>query len=432
MLDVGVGFEWESNIENYNLRYDFTHNLSQSLNLNYGFGGVYYTFNPGKILPNVENSQVNYQKLDEKYAFEPSLYLEAEQKIIPNLTARYGMRYSRFYRLGAQTLTNYVGNQAVVYNSSLGIYESGTPAGTTSYEKREIIQSFGGFEPRLSLSYRFNESSSLKASFNTMQQYIHLVSNTSSPTPLDIWTPSGDFIEPQKGQQYALGYFKKISGYTFDTELYYKTVNNRMDYIDGAELIANNNIETEILPGESRAYGLELMVKKTSGKLRGWVSYTLAKSEQRVTGRNELESGINNGEWYRSNYDRLHDLSLTGSYHLNEKWSFGANFIYQTGRPTTYPIGQYSYQGVSVPLYGERNSSNLPDYHHLDVSATLTPRKNNNRKWHSEWVFSIYNLYGRKNAYSLSFGTNENTGRNEATRLSIFGVIPSVTYNFKF
>jgi outer membrane receptor protein involved in Fe transport len=292
------------------------------------------------------------------------------------------------------------------------------------------------------MAYSFDANTSIKASVTRLSQYLHLLSNTSSPTPLDVWTPSGPYIKPQLLDQYAFGYFKNLrdGAYGLETEIFYKDIENRIDYIDGANLIANDAIEQVILNGEARAYGLELMLRKNEGDLTGWLSYTLSKSEQRTTGRtstvdngrSNLESGINFGNWYNTPYDKTHDISLYGSYQLNEKWRFNSNFIFQTGQPTNYPVGQFEFEGIIVPFYGLRNQERLPTYHRMDISASLTPRKNKNRKLQTEWVFSIYNLYNRMNAASINFRQNEDTGRNEAVKTSIFGIVPSVTYNFKF
>jgi outer membrane receptor protein involved in Fe transport len=267
-----------------------------------------------------------------------------------------------------------------------------------------------------------------------MTQYLQLVSNTSSPTPLDVWTPSDNFIRPQIADQVAIGYFSNFhdNDYSLEVESFYKKIKNRIDYIDGADLIANEAIEQVILNGRMRAYGLEVMIRKNTGRLSGWVSYTLSRSEQQTPGRTALESGINNGQWYKSVYDKLHNLAVTSSYSLNKKWNFGANFVIQSGQPVTYPSAQYVYQGITVPSYGMRNENRLPTYHHLDVSATYTPKPDKNKGWQAEWVFSIYNIYNRHNAASISFSQNETTGRNEAVRFSIFGIVPAVSYNFKF
>lgn len=205
-----------------------------------------------------------------------------------------------------------------------------------------------------------------------------------------------------------------------------------MDYIDGADLIANEAIEQVVLNGRMRSYGLEILFRKNTGKLSGWIAYTLSRSEQQTPGRNASESGINNGDWYKSAYDKLHNVAVTGTYTLSKKWNFGANFTLQSGQPVNYPTSQYVFQGVTVFTYGLRNENRLPLYHHLDVSATYTPKPDKKKGWQSEWVFSIYNLYGRKNAASISFRQNADSGMNEAVKLSIFGLVPSISYNFKF
>ena len=344
------------------------------------------------------------------------------------------MRFSRFSRLGGQNITNYINNQPVVYNSELGIYEEGEELDETFFKKSESIETFNNFEPRLGLSYQLNESSSVKASYTRTSQYLHLLSNTSAVTPLDVWTPSGKYIKPQLSNQYAVGYYKNIndSKYSLEFETYYKTTKNRIDYVDGSNLIGNNTIETEILNGEARAYGFEVLLKKNEGDFTGWFAYTLSKSEQRTLGGKAGGPGINKGNWYNTSYDRTHDFSLTGIYKLTDKWSFSSNLVYQTGRPVTYPNGQYQHEGLSIASYAGRNESRLPAYHRLDISATLTPKSAATNKWKGEWVFGIYNVYNRKNAASISFNQNEDTGQNEASRTAIFGMIPSITYNFKF
>lgn len=429
-----VGFKWDSGIKNYNVKYDFKHYISDKFKLNYGVSGIYYEFNPGTIIPSTSESGINPDQLDKKYAFEPSIYLDAENQLSKKITVAYGLRYSLFYRLGSSTINYYDNNSPVVFDPDMQIYEKGTPTSTKYFGKNKVIQDYNNLEPRFSVSYQLNDDQSIKASYNRMTQYLQLISNTSSPTPLDVWMPSDNYIKPQIADQLALGYFRNIKdgAYSLEVESFYKKIQNRLDYIDGADLIANNAIEQVILNGRMRAYGLEVMVKKNEGRFNGWVSYTLSKSQQQTPGRTPEETGINNGEWYSSAYDKTHNLAITSAYNLNEKWSFGANFVLQSGQPVTYPNGQYEYLGITVPSYGLRNENRLPAYHHLDVSATLTPRKNKDRNWKAEWVFSIYNLYNRSNAASINFRQNSDTGLNEAVRLSIFGIVPAVSYNFKF
>lgn len=431
-----VGFEWNSGITNYNLKYDFKHYSSNSFKLSYGINTIYSKFNPGKIIPNREDSKIVAEKLIDKYANEFATYIDAEHKINDKLRFQYGVRFSHFTRLGQDELNQYENNEAVTYNNTFKKYESAEAISTESFKRNTVIRDFNNFEPRFSMSYILNDNTSIKGSYNRMAQYLHLLSNTASPAPLDVWTPSGKYIKPQLLNQYALGYFKtlKEGDYSIEGEVFYKDIQNRIDYINGANLVANNEIETVILNGKARAYGLEVLLKKNEGKLNGWLAYTLSKSEQLTAGRTANEPGINNGEWYNTPYDKTHDFSINASYELNQKWQFTTNFVFQTGQPTNYPVGQYELQGLNVPIYDDnkRNTDRLAAFHRLDISATLTPEKNKERKCKGEWIFGIYNLYGRQNAASLTFRQNMETNRNEAVQTSIFGIVPSVTYNFKF
>lgn len=429
-----VGFDWESGIQNFNLKYDFKHYINNNFKLEYGLNSIYYKFNPGEINPIDETSGINPFKLIDKYALENAIYLDAEHKISNKLSLSYGARFSTFHRLGQDELNIYEDDNPIIFNEELQIYEKAEPIGTESYNRSDVIASFANIEPRLSIAYQLNDNSSIKGSYNRMSQYLHLLSNTSSPTPLDVWAPSGKYIEPQLLDQVAVGYFRTFSNNLFSLEIegFYKTIQNRVDYIDGANLIANDAIEQIILNGKAKAYGLEFLLRKNEGRFTGWLSYTLSKSEQQTPGRTPEEPGINNGEWYRTPWDKTHDISFTGSYELNKKWSVSSNFLFQTGIPATFPNGQYQYNGITVPSYEARNSSRLPAYHRLDVAFSFNPNPNSTKRFKGNWVFSVYNIYNRKNAASISFRENRTSGINEATRLSIFGIVPSVTYNFKF
>lgn len=429
-----VGLDWESDIKNYNFKYDFKHYISNNFILNYGLNSVYYKFNPGTINPYGADSGINPDQIARKYAFENALYISAEQKLSEKLSINYGLRYSNFQRLGEEDVNIYANNQAVIFNQEFQIYEEAVPTGTVHYGTNKKIVSFDNLEPRLAIAYSLNDNQSIKIGYNRMSQYIHLISNTASASPLDIWAPSDQYLKPEILDQIALGYFQnfKDDKYSLEVETFYKKVKNKADYIDGAELIANDAIERVLLNGEARSYGLELMIKKNTGNLTGWISYTLSKAEQRTPGRNASEPGINNGEWYRANYDKRHNLSITGAYALNPKWSFGGIFTYQTGKAATFPNGKYEYQGITIANYGSRNDDSLSAYHHLDLSATYIPKPDKKKGWQGEWVFSIYNVYNRSNAAAYTFGQNETSGLSETRRTSIFGVIPSVTYNFKF
>ena len=433
-LELGfVEFDWVSGIRNFNLKYDFKHYITDKIKLQYGINSIYYKFNPGEIKPTKASSGINPFKLIDKYAFENALYIDAEHKISNNLALSYGFRLSSFYRLGQDELNVYQDNQAVVFNEDFQIYEKADPIDTETYKRSDVIESFHNIEPRASVAYQLSSNSSIKASYNRMSQYLHLLSNTNSPTPLDIWTPSGKYVKPQLLDQYAIGYFQNFNNNRFSLELesFYKKVKNRIDYIDGADLIANNAIEQVILNGRSRAYGLEMLFRKNEGQFKGWLAYTLSKSEQQTPGRTVIETGINNGNWYNTPHDKTHDISFTGSYDWNNKWKISTNFLFQTGQPATFPNGQYQYNGVIIPSYSGRNSDRLPSYHRLDLSLNYTPKPNKNNGLQGNWVFSIYNIYNRRNANSISFDRNTDTGRNEATRLAIFGIVPSISYNFK-
>ncbi len=427
-----IGFQFDTGISNLNLKYDFSHFISEKVELRYGLNSIYYKFMAGEISPTSGTSGINAFKLTDKYAFENAIYVETELKLTEKLTVQAGLRFSTFNRMGQDALNIYTNDNPILFNETLQIYQKATPIDTISFSRNKTIKSFANLEPRFSAAYRLNNTSSLKASYNRMAQYIHIISNTTSPTPFDIYAPSGKYIEPQLADQVAIGYFKKFENYSMEVESYYKIVKNRLDYVDDADLIANNAIEQILLTGKARAYGLEFLFKKTTGKLQGWIAYTVSKSEQQTPGRNASEPGINNGDWYDTAWDKTHNIAITAQYELTDKWSFGANLIYQTGRPSTFPSGQYEYNNIVIPVYESRNSSRLADFHHLDLSATWIPKPNSEKRWKGEWVFSVYNAYNRRNAASISFSENTDIGRNEAVRFSIFGIIPAITYNFKF
>ena len=425
-----VGFDWKSGIKNLNFKFDLKNYYSNIFQFNYGLNVIYYDFNPGTIGPLTPDSGFNFSRLNKKYAFENSTYFDVIHKINSQLSMRYGIRLNQFLRLRQNGLQQYANDDPLYYDNDLKIYDPATPLAGNFDNNSSVFKTYNNIEPRINISYSFNNQS-IKASYNRLNQYLHLISNTSSPTPLDIWVPSGPYIKPQKLDQYALGYYKRIKNIKIETEIFFKKIKNRLDYIDGADLVANDNIETVILPGKSRAYGFEILLKKSEGRHKFMVAYTLSKSEQKTPGRNSLEDGINFSNWYNTPYDKPHDFSINSEYILSKKLKIVGNFIYQTGQPTNYPNSQYTYMNLNVPNYGKRNSQRLPNYHRLDINLTLTPEKKN-KKIESSWVFGIYNLYDRDNASSIIFRRNNETLKNEAVQISIFGIVPSVTYNFKF
>lgn len=429
-----LDFDWVSDIKNYNLKYDLKYYASDKFKLNFGISGITYKFNPGEIKPTSETSAINYDLLEQKKALESAVYINAEHKLSSKVSLQYGLRYSNFIRFGGQYLDNYENNLPVYYEQTLGIYERGNTIGKTYYQGNDKIADFNNWEPRLALLYKLNKSASLKAAYSKTSQYIHLLSNTATVTPLDVWTPSGKYIKPQLSDQYSIGYFKdfKDNIFSLEIEAYYKTVDNRIDYIDGSDLIGNDHIETEVLNGELKSYGLEFLLRKNEGRFTGWLAYTLSKAKQRTPGGKSGGPGINDGKWYKSAHDRTHDISFTASYKLNKKLTFSSNLIFQSGRPVTYPNGQYQYEDLSIASYDRRNANRLPAYHRVDIALSYKPMRKPKNKIKGEWVFGIYNLYNRQNAAAISFGQNIDTGVNEATRTAIFGIVPSVTYNFKF
>ena len=425
-----VGFDWDSGIQNFNVKYDLSYNISEKITLETGVQATYYSFNPGYIQPLTATSGFNTEQLQNKFAAEGSVYLSAKHDIAPKLALHYGLRINQFNRLAQSGLLEYANNQPLSYNPSLGIYQQGTALGF--YSKAESKQNYTNLEPRFTLAYR-QERSAWKASYQRVNQYLHLISNTTSPTPLDVWTPSGRYLKPQQSDQWALGYVTESeNGNSLEAEVFYKHTDNRYDYIDGAELVANEAIEQILLPGTARAYGLELLFKKTQGKVTGMAGYTWSRAEQITPGQHPNEPGINQGDWYRSAYDKTHELSLNLSYNHSKKWKWDANAILQTGQPITYPLGQYEFMGTRVPSFGQRNGQRLPTYHRIDIAATLTPAKQQDKKIKGSWVFGIYNIYNRRNAATISFKQDPETGKNQAYKLSIFGIIPSVTYNIRF
>ena len=428
-LDFGlVEFDWNLGITNFNLKYDFKYYLNEKIKLEYGLNSIYYKFDPGLIKPTTESSPVQRRKLEDKFAFENAIYGGLNYQLSNKISFQAGIRLSQFLRLG-QKFNIYRDNNPLLYIDSSKTYEEAKPIGTEIYSQSEIVKTYTNLEPRFSLAYQVANDRSFKLSYNRMAQYLHLISNTNSPTPIDVWAPSGKFIEPQLLDQIGIGYFKTFQNnrYNLEFEAFYKIIKNRLDYIDGAELVANDAIEQILLSGQARASGLEFLFRKNEGKLTGWIAYTLSRSEQQTPGRNLEEVGINNGEWYLTPYDKTHDLSLTLNYALNKKWNLSSNFIFQTGQPITYPNAQYQFSGFSIPNFEARNSSRLPAYHRIDLSAVYSPKNKS-----GQWVFGIYNLYNRKNAASIRFQENLENGNNEALRLTIFGIIPSITYNFKF
>lgn len=422
-------FKWEAGIQNTNGKVDFTFFPNPKNTVSFGVNSVFYKFSPGIAEGLGDETIFSEVKVQNENAIELAAYISNEQKITPLISVQYGLRYSYFMNVGPRVVNLYVDDKPTNEEAIMG---------TQTYEKGEIIKEYGGLEPRLAVNYTFSEFASVKAGYNRMQQYLQLVSNTTAATPLDIWTPAGKYIKPAIVDQISVGYFHNFKNnmYQASAEVYFKQYQNLLDYKNNAELLLSDHIETELLQGDGRAYGLEIQVEKVKGDLTGWISYTLSRSELQV-------ENINLGEYYPSNYDKTHDITVVAQYALSEKWNFGGNFTLMTGRPITYPDSRYVYEGIVVPNYTNRNGARTPTYNRLDLSATFTPQKkkdkvlffiNRPESWQSSWTFSLYNVYARKNPYSIFFKQNEDNPQiTEAYRLSIFGsVIPGITYNLSF
>ncbi len=422
-----TAFKWGAGVQNTNLKADFTYFPNVNNTLDFGAQVTFYQFSPGKAEGTGSESIFDVIEVQKQYATEVAAYIGNEQKIGKKFSIQYGLRYSYFMNKGERNVYKYDGERT---DDNL--------TDTVSFGKGDKIADFDAWEPRLALNYSFSDEVSVKASYNRMRQYLHLVSNTTAATPIDIWMPAGEYIEPATVDQVSVGYFRnfKENTYQFSVEGYYKDYKDLLDYKNGAELLLNDNLETELTQGIGRAYGLEFQLEKVKGRWTGWISYTLSRSELKV-------DGINRNDWYSSNYDKTHDLSVVALFKLNEKWKFGGNFAFMTGRPATYPDSRYVYEGTVVPNYTNRNGARGPAYHRMDLSATLTPQKKKDKflffidrpdHWESSWTFSLYNVYGRRNAYSVFFRQDEdNPTQTAAYQLSIFGsIIPGVTFNLNF
>jgi len=414
------GFEWNSNITDYSAKADFEFYQSPQSTMRFGLSGIYYTFQPGHVQPTEAGSIFRELKLDEQQATEWAAYLDEERQFGPALSVQLGLRVSMFENRSKGMFYDYVGERG----------RQLTPVNGQTFESKPVA-SYPNLEPRLSVRYSLTESSSLKASYNRMVQYIHLISNTTAATPLDVWLPSTRNIKPEHADQVSLGYFRNFqnNAYEASVEVFAKQMDNQIDYINGANTLLNTQLESELLYGRGRAYGTEFYLKKAEGRLTGWVSYTLSRSERQV-------DGLNRDQWYANKYDKTHVLAVVGVYELSPRLSLSATFNYSTGVATTYPDSRFTYQGLQVPHVGDdaRNNFRVPAYHRLDLGATLKGKPHPERRWQGSWTFSIYNVYARRNAYGMYFRQKEdNPTQTEAVRLAVFGtILPSVTYNFTF
>ena len=406
----GNGISLSSGIYDYNLKQDYNWYLNPKNTLRFGWQANYHRLKPSEFTIESDEETIAGDPLPEQKAIEGGLYIANEQKISDKFTMNYGVRLSTFSNLGEYTVKEYDDLDNITSE--------------TTYGAGEIYNTYYGLEPRVNATYLLNNSSSVKASYNRNYQYLHLLSNSNSGTPTDLWIASSPLVKPQVADQVALGYFRnfKENTYEFSVEVYYKNLLNQVDFEDGGSALNNPDVEADLAFGIGRTYGLEVFLKKKKGDFTGWISYTLAKSERQF-------DNINDGDWFSARQDRTHDLSIVAMYQLSPKWSLSSSFVYYTGDAVTFPVGKYFVDGALVNLYGDRNSERMPDYHRLDFGATYTVKDTD--KFYSDLSFSVYNVYNRKNAYSIDFGLDD-SGNTQATKLSLFGIVPSVTWNFKF
>ncbi len=420
IIPSGQTFKWGSGVQNWIIKPDFTYYPDPNTTMRFGINGTLYQFNPAEL----SNANTNFtlEDLDKDKGLEISPYYEIE-KTWHQFSMNLGLRYSWFGNIGPNSVAMYNPDFPSTVNTITSIKD---------YKKGELIKSYSGFEPRLSLKYNINDRKAIKLGYNRNFQYIHLMSNTAAALPFDIWKPSGIHIKPLEVNQISVGYAYDIEDgiYNFLVEAYYKTFTNFVEYKEGADLFINEHLETQLLPANGYAYGLEIGAYKNKGKLTGNFNYTYSVSKRKTTSKLNQEN-INNGDYYPSNYDRPHLLNIIANYDLGEKWDAGLFFTYQTGRPTTVPTGRLSFDGNPYLTYSNRNAHRVPDTHRLDISFTYTPKGNPETRWQSSWNFGVYNVYGNKNAFSV-FSTFHND-QLKTFEFSVFGApVPFVTYNFKF
>jgi hypothetical protein len=405
-------FEINSKIQDWNLKQDFSLYSDSRNTWKFGLQAIHHTVTPSSIEAG-EESSLNTNEAQDRKGLESAAYFSHEWKATPRLNILWGSRFSMYNVLG--------GGDFYTYN------QDGEVLTTTTYGEGDIVKTYLNIEPRLALSYTLTRTSSLKLGYNRNTQNLHLLSNSTTSTPNDLWLPTTNVTKPEIADQVSLGYFLNFgenNNYEFSAETYYKYMQNQVDYRNGTDLNGNTNPEKDLLFGTGRAYGLEFLLKKRAGRFNGWLSYTLARTERKI-------DGINNGEYYNARQDRTHDIAIVGMYQLSKRWSLSANWVYNTGNAVTFPSGKYEINGNTTYLYTERNGYRMPSSHRLDIGATFAARKT--KRFESEWAFSLYNAYNRKNPFTITFQDSEtNPGTTEAVRTALFGIIPSVSWNFKF
>ncbi|HWZ14398.1 MAG TPA: TonB-dependent receptor [Mucilaginibacter sp.] len=405
-------FKATSQITDFNLKEDLQYSAGGNHTIKFGLNILHHTIAPGDITTSAKSS-FNNKSIEKRYGFENAVYVSDEWKATEKLTFLYGLRLSGLFLLGPGTFKTYDA--------------AGNTTSSTTYASGASVKNYLNLEPRFSAGYQLSDETSVKASYNRNTQNIHLLNNSTSATPTDLYVMSSNNIKPEIADQVSAGWFKNIKDntYEFSAEVYYKWLQNQIDYKDGAQLIGNADVESLLTYGTGRAYGLELFLKKKYGRFNGWVGYTLSRTELKF-------AAINNGNYYPARQDRTHDVSVVGIYQLNKRWSFSGVFVYGTGNAVTYPTGKYNIGGLTTFSYSQRNGYRLPSSNRLDLGATLEGKQH--KKYHSSWTFGIYNVYAYRDPYIITFRDSKTVpNTTEAVETSIFATrIPSVTWNFKF
>ena len=407
----GNDFRAVSKITDIDLKEDLQYYINSNHTLRFGADALHHNLAPGSLTSN-DSSSFNSKVIQRRYGLETAAYVSDEWHVNDKLTLLYGARLSGIFIFGPGTFST--------YNADGSILSSKT------YQSGDVVKSYFYLEPRLSASYSLNDQTSLKASYNRNTQNIHILSNSNSSTPTDLYAMSSNNIKPEIADQVSTGYFRNFDEniFEFSTEVYYKWLQNQIDYKDGAQLILNQDVESQLVYGTGRAYGIEFYLKKKYGRFNGWLGYTLSRTERKF-------DAINNGNYFPATQDRTHDISAVGIYQLNKRWSFSSTFVYGTGNAVTYPNGKYAIGGVTTYYYSQRNANREPANNRLDIGATLEGKPH--KKYHSSWTFGIYNIYNHRNPYAITFRDSKtNPGTTEAVETSLFGRVPSVTWNFKF
>ena len=443
--DYAIGFDFPQAkidniafIKNQSNKVAFSWFPNAKHQVNYGAEATVYDFEPfSTTLDYIDSNLVDISiELQNEYAVEPSLYIEDNWKINNRLTIRGGLRYSTFYNIGARDVVNY-------NPTANGTVRNDLITDTTSYGSLEIIEAFDGLqglEPRLGINFKSTENTAIKASYNRMRQYIHLISNTTSSLPIDTWRPAGRYIDPGTADQIALGWNRNFKGgeWQLSVETYYKSMRDLVDFKNGAQPTGVDNIEVALMTGRGRSYGVEMQLDKKIGQLTGWVAYTYSRSQLQVDLGATPEEWINLGQWYSAAQDKPHDIAVVAAYAWKPNISFSGSFIYQTGKPYTYPEAKSEFEGIIYPFALSRNNSRTPAYHRLDLSMDIAVPNKKDNDLKGSWNIGVYNAYARKNAFSIFFeeeldDNGDPTGQTKATQLSIFATaIPTITYTLDF